>query len=55
MGTVLPAGIKAEEWDWHHFKILHEEITRGGGPGLDWGISAGLTIGLPPVLYYGSK
>ncbi|CAM0138574.1 unnamed protein product [Umbelopsis sp. WA50703] len=51
----LPAGIKPSEWDCFHEMICVDEIARCGSGGLLWGLQGGLSIGLPPVLLFGSK
>jgi len=50
----LPGGIKPEEFDQFHELILTDEIARCGSGGVMWGVSGGLSIGLPPILNYGS-
>lgn len=35
--------------------ILIEEVARAGSGGVLWGLFAGLSIGLPPVMKFGSK
>ncbi|KAG2185997.1 hypothetical protein INT43_002435 [Umbelopsis isabellina] len=53
-GRSLPGGVKPEEFDYFHEMIAHEEIARLGTPGYADGITAGLTIGLPPIFNFGS-
>lgn len=48
-------GIKPEEWDYFHELVLTQEMARAGSASLCWGIAGGLTIGMPPVLHFGSK
>ena len=50
----LPAGVKPEEYDYFHEMICHEEIARLCLPGVGDGLGAGLVIGLPPLLNFGS-
>ncbi|KAJ3130039.1 hypothetical protein HK098_006751 [Nowakowskiella sp. JEL0407] len=50
-----PAGIKPEEWDPFHELILNDEIGRTGSAGVIWGITSGFSIGLPPLLHFGSE
>jgi alkylation response protein AidB-like acyl-CoA dehydrogenase len=50
----LPGGIKPEEFDFFHEMIMHEEIARLGCPGATDGLGAGLVIGLPPVVHFGT-
>ncbi|CAO3672557.1 unnamed protein product [Umbelopsis ramanniana] len=51
----LPAGINPKDWDAFHEMIVIDEIARCGSGGLLWGLQGGLSIGLPPVLLFGSK
>jgi len=46
--------IPAAEWDQFHELILIDELARTGSGSVLWGISGGLSIGLPPVLHFGS-
>lgn len=50
----LPGGVLPENFDYFHEAIAHEEIGRLGCPGYCDGLGAGLTIGLPPVVNFGS-
>lgn len=54
-GEKVPGGIKPSEFDWFHYVILINEICRSGSAGLYWGLAAGISIGLPPVLHFGSE
>ena len=54
-GDKLAGGIKPEEFDAFHEMILLEEVSRAGSGGVVWGLFAGLSIGLPPVLHFGNK
>ena len=56
-GTVPPSlkDLKPEEIDPFHEMICVDELSRCGSGGVAWGVSGGLTIGLPPVLRYGRK
>lgn len=51
----LPGGVKPDEFDYFHEMIAHEEVSRMGLPGYSDGLGAGLVIGLPPVLAFGTK
>ncbi|KAI9206338.1 acyl-CoA dehydrogenase/oxidase [Polychytrium aggregatum] len=51
----LPSGVRAEEFDYFHEMIAHEEIARLGFPGYLDGLATGMVIGLPPVLIFGAK
>jgi alkylation response protein AidB-like acyl-CoA dehydrogenase len=46
--------MKASEFDAFHELIVFDELARTGSGGVSWGLCAGLTIGLPPVLHFGS-
>ncbi|PRP89639.1 hypothetical protein PROFUN_00903 [Planoprotostelium fungivorum] len=54
-GTSIAGGVKPEEWNHFHELILLDELSRAGSGGVVWGLQAGLSIGLPPVLLFGSK
>lgn len=49
MGDVAP-----EEFDYFHELILTQELCRTGTRGFGDGLSAGMVIGLPPVLNFAS-
>lgn len=53
-GHKLVANIKPEEYDAFHELIGMEEMCRAGSGGLLWGLFGGLSIGLPPILHFGS-
>lgn len=48
-------GVRPEEFDAFHELILQDELCRTGSYVSANGWSAGLSIGLPPVLFFGSK
>jgi alkylation response protein AidB-like acyl-CoA dehydrogenase/predicted heme/steroid binding protein len=50
-----PFGVEPEEMDYFHELIFIDELSRCGSGGVLWGISGGLSIGLPPVLHFGSE
>eukprot|EP00039_Didymoeca_costata_P004106 m.71359 g.71359 ORF g.71359 m.71359 type:complete len:517 (+) comp12239_c0_seq2:146-1696(+) len=50
----LPGGVKSTEYDQFHELILAEEMKRHGYYGLSDGLIAGISIGLPPILKFGS-
>ncbi|KAK3237200.1 hypothetical protein CYMTET_52705 [Cymbomonas tetramitiformis] len=54
-GIELLGGLKPQEFDCFHEMIVHEEFARIGTPGFTDGLGAGLVIGLPPVLHFGTK
>lgn len=51
----LPGGVAPEEMDPFHALIFAEEIRRLGTYGFNDGLIAGISIGLPPVLHFGSE
>jgi len=54
-GRALFNGLVApEEFDYFHELIITQEITRCGARGYGDGLNAGMVIGLPPVLNFGS-
>jgi len=46
--------LPGEQFDYFHELITHEETHRMGYPGFQDAITAGLTIGLPPILNFGT-
>lgn len=54
MGITLPGGVPPEEFDFFHSLILSEEVRRIGTYGLGDGLTGGNSIGLPPILKFGS-
>ena len=54
MGTRIAGGIKPEEFDVFHEMIAIDEVARCGSGGVLWALFAGLSIGLPPLLYFAS-
>lgn len=50
----IPGGIKPEEFDWFHYKILLEEFSKIAPSGASGATLGGLGIGLPPILHFGS-
>jgi alkylation response protein AidB-like acyl-CoA dehydrogenase len=55
-GISLPGGIKAEEFDYFHGLVQAEETRRGvdGCYGVSDGLIGGVSIGLPPLLKFGT-
>lgn len=53
-GPMKSGGVTPEQFDPFHELILHDEFCRPGSGGLNWGLFAGITIGLPPVVHFGS-
>lgn len=54
VGDRILGGVKAEQFDFFHEFIIHDEVSRCGSGGLVWGLFIGLCIGLPPVMHFGS-
>jgi len=55
VGDKLAGGIRPEEFDAFHELILIDEVGRCGSGGVLWALFAGLSIGLPPVMLFGSQ
>lgn len=53
-GATWIGGVKAEDWNPFHTLVVLDELSRCGSAGVVWNITGGLSIGLPPVLHYGS-
>lgn len=54
-GRILMGGIvKPEEFTYFHEAILHQELARVTSRAVVDGMLAGLVIGLPPVLNFGT-
>ncbi|KAH8918696.1 acyl-CoA dehydrogenase NM domain-like protein [Atractiella rhizophila] len=53
-GKVLPGGVKGEEFNYFHELVVVQELVRIGAPGYMAGLNAGMVIGLPPVLNFGT-
>lgn len=56
-GIKLPGGIKASRWNIFHNLVFGEEMRRGvaGCYGVGDGLYGGMSIGLPPLLKFGSQ
>lgn len=56
-GIALPGNVRAKDWDYFHGLVLGEELRRGvvGCLGVGDGLYGGMSIGLPPLLKFGSK
>ncbi|KAI9018945.1 acyl-CoA dehydrogenase/oxidase [Hyaloraphidium curvatum] len=54
LGFKLPCGIKPDELDYFHEKIVAEELSRTGAPGFFDALGTGILIGLPPTFNFGS-
>ncbi|KAG6828878.1 hypothetical protein H0H87_000525 [Tephrocybe sp. NHM501043] len=52
--TLLGGAIKPEEFDYFHEGIIHAELARVSSRAVVDGLLAGLVIGVPPILNYGS-
>jgi alkylation response protein AidB-like acyl-CoA dehydrogenase len=51
----LIGGVKAEEFDYFHEMIVHEEFVSLGYPGFQDSMGTGMVIGLPPVMNFATK
>ncbi|KAG0170056.1 hypothetical protein DFQ28_002596 [Apophysomyces sp. BC1034] len=51
----LPGGVTADEYDYFHEMIVHEEMARWGVRGTDDGVIGGMVISIPTVLNFGSS
>ena len=47
--------VKPDQWDYFHEMIGCQEIARCGSFGVSCLLSEGITLGLPPLLHFGSK
>jgi alkylation response protein AidB-like acyl-CoA dehydrogenase len=54
-GPTIPDFLRNVKIDEFHAIVVFQEIARAGSIGIGWGLGAGLTIGLPPVLHHGSE
>jgi len=54
IGDKIAGGIKPEEYDAFTELIIYDELCRCGSGGVMWGLLSGLSIGLPPLLYFAS-
>jgi len=53
-GTLIAGGVPPEEWDYFHELILHDEVARCASLGVCSMIGEGISLGLPPILQFGS-
>ncbi|GAA5926562.1 uncharacterized protein JCM15063_000309 [Sporobolomyces koalae] len=53
-GLILPGGLRGEDFDYFHELVVVQELSRIGAPGYMAGLQAGMVIGLPPVLNFGT-
>lgn len=54
-GSIVAGGLKPEQYDAFCELISTDEVSRTGSGGICWGLFGGLSIGLPPVMKFGSK
>lgn len=54
-GDFIAGGVKPEEWDGFHELILHEELGHCGSGGVATFFTLGITVGIPPILQFGSE
>jgi alkylation response protein AidB-like acyl-CoA dehydrogenase len=38
-----------------HESILYDELSRLGSASIQWGITGGLSVGLPPIIKFGGE
>ncbi|RDW64231.1 hypothetical protein BP5796_10733 [Coleophoma crateriformis] len=50
----LPCGIPRKEWDEWHTLILTDELSRIAYTGVLWGLGGGNSIGVPPIVNFGT-
>lgn len=50
----LPANIPPSEWDFFHDFILVDELSRVGYIGVLWSLIGGNSIGVPPIVNFGT-
>lgn len=55
VGDHIAGGLKPEQFDYFAESIITDEISRTGSGGIAWGFLGGLSIGLPPIMHFGSK
>jgi hypothetical protein len=48
-------GVELKEPDLFHESIMYDELSRLGSAGIQWAITGGMSVGLPPVLKFGSQ
>lgn len=51
----LPAGISPSEWDFFHDFIVIDELSRVGYIGVLWSVIGGNSIGVPPIINFGTR
>ncbi|KAJ1548766.1 hypothetical protein HK405_015457 [Cladochytrium tenue] len=54
-GQRLPGDIDPRDWDGFHSLIVADEIHRCGYMGVLWGFGGGNSIGLAPIVHFGSE
>ena len=55
VGENIGGGIHSSQFDHFCELILTDEVARCGSGGVVWGLFGGLSIGLPPVMKFGSQ
>ena len=55
VGDSIMANVKASEFDYFHEMIIHDELGRCGSSGVPAALILGLSVGLPPIMLFGSK
>ncbi|KAH8817509.1 acyl-CoA dehydrogenase [Xylogone sp. PMI_703] len=51
----LPGDLKPEDWDGLHQLICNDEVARCSSLGVIWALGCGTSIGLPPVINFGTS
>lgn len=51
----LPMGLHPDQWDMFHDFIMHDELSRVSYIGALWALNGGNTIGVPPIISFGTK
>ncbi|KAF8862494.1 acyl-CoA dehydrogenase NM domain-like protein [Acephala macrosclerotiorum] len=51
----VPGDIPFEEWDSWHTLIVNDELSRLGYTGVLWGLGGGNSIGVPPIVNFGTQ
>lgn len=50
----LPGDVKQAEWDGLHHLICNDEVARCGSLGVIWALGCGTSIGVPPIINFGT-
>ena len=55
LGLTLPGGVSPDDFNHFHELAAVQEVYRIGSGGVSDGLGVGATIGLPPIIYFGTK